>query len=612
LGLQIEYGDSDYFILDTTYTGEGPTDPGSTINPSTIGDDRGLDYLEWRGDIYRDIERISLYLSYYLKEQQDLAGEYLLEEIISNLFPIETEFLDAAETFDIYVEDLQTYTLWMDDDTALTALTTEAADDHDNFLDKATDVDWDWTSTIETDSDLDGMFTAHYNDLLGDQEMLDQLEDFDAMANEIATVLDNLETSTSSNMVQADAELNKAFSAADFSMELKTLLVQQMDTAGEYLLENDSAELPMIKNEFTGLVNQFDTLVNNLTSLVDDGNAGQNVEEALVAEVAIDHENFLDYAIDDPTIDTNQLHDGMFEAHDAELAAIVAADQTMEALDSQANDLNNELSEIEDIAGSEMRNAEAQADNTVNTAIIMLFSIAIIAVIVGIVLGAIISRGVTKPVSNLVESTEIIASGDLTREIEVNTKDEIGTLAGAFGTMVDNLRGLVTEIQSTASNVSSTAQELASSSEEMNASTQQVSSAIQQISKGSQSQASQVEDTAKVMEEMSITVNDVTNRAASATESANKTNESAETGRNAVQETVTKMREIQKVVNESADTIGSLGKRSEEIGQIVDVITNITDQTNLLALNAAIEAARAGEQGRGFAVVAEEVKNLAE
>jgi methyl-accepting chemotaxis protein len=79
-----------------------------------------------------------------------------------------------------------------------------------------------------------------------------------------------------------------------------------------------------------------------------------------------------------------------------------------------------------------------------------------------------------------------------------------------------------------------------------------------------------------------------------------------------VENTIKKMQEIQKVVVESAKVIESLGKRSEEIGEIVSVITNISDQTNLLALNAAIEAARAGDQGRGFAVVAEEVKNLAE
>jgi methyl-accepting chemotaxis protein len=79
-----------------------------------------------------------------------------------------------------------------------------------------------------------------------------------------------------------------------------------------------------------------------------------------------------------------------------------------------------------------------------------------------------------------------------------------------------------------------------------------------------------------------------------------------------VEGTVKKMEIIQKVVSESAGAIERLGKRSEEIGEIVDVITNISEQTNLLALNAAIEAARAGDQGRGFAVVAEEVKNLAE
>ena len=160
--------------------------------------------------------------------------------------------------------------------------------------------------------------------------------------------------------------------------------------------------------------------------------------------------------------------------------------------------------------------------------------------------------------------------------------------------------------------VSSTSQESASSAEEMNASTEQVSTAIQQISKGAQSQAAQVEETAKAMSEISNSVETVVNRSSSATDAAKKTKQSADVGRVTVDNTIKKMQEISKFVSESAIVIGNLGRRSEEIGEIVDVITKFSDQTNLLALNAAIEAARAGDQGRGFAVVAEEVKNLAE
>ena len=161
--------------------------------------------------------------------------------------------------------------------------------------------------------------------------------------------------------------------------------------------------------------------------------------------------------------------------------------------------------------------------------------------------------------------------------------------------------------------VSSTSQELASSAEEMNASTEQVSAAIQQISKGAQSQAAQVDETARIMADISTVGRSRSwTRPNAATEAAKKGAKSANTGKAAVENTIKKMQEIAKVVDESAKVIEILGKRSEEIGEIVGVITGISDQTNLLALNAAIEAARAGEQGRGFAVVAEEVKNLAE
>ncbi|MFW9875244.1 MAG: methyl-accepting chemotaxis protein, partial [Candidatus Thorarchaeota archaeon] len=215
-------------------------------------------------------------------------------------------------------------------------------------------------------------------------------------------------------------------------------------------------------------------------------------------------------------------------------------------------------------------------------------------------------------VNKLLDIVSKAAEGDLTVKGVKEKDDTIGELVDGTNSMINNLQGLVREIQYVASTVASTSQELASSAEEMNASTQQVSSAIQQISKGSQTQATQVEETVNIMKEMSDSVKEVASRSKSSAEKANKMNENAQTGRKAVTDTVAKMQEIQKVVTESASTIEGLGKRSEEISQIVDVITNITDQTNLLALNAAIEAARAGEHGRGFAVVAEEVKNLAE
>jgi methyl-accepting chemotaxis protein len=217
-----------------------------------------------------------------------------------------------------------------------------------------------------------------------------------------------------------------------------------------------------------------------------------------------------------------------------------------------------------------------------------------------------------RPIRELKNASNAMAKGNLDHDIAIMAKGEMKELVDSFSYMYRNMQNLVTVVQTMSEKVSSSSQELASSSEQMNASAQQVSASTMQISKGSSTQAERVEETAKVIGTMTKAVEDVAANSENAKNISAEASDIALKGQDSVNESVQKFEQIYQTVNASAEVISNLGERSKEIGQIVDVITNITDQTNLLALNAAIEAARAGEHGRGFAVVAEEVKNLAE
>jgi len=207
-------------------------------------------------------------------------------------------------------------------------------------------------------------------------------------------------------------------------------------------------------------------------------------------------------------------------------------------------------------------------------------------------------KTITRSLQEGMDVANRLAEGDLTVDVKVASRDEMGALLESLGNMVRKWRGVVNQINTSADNIASASHQLSASAV--------------QTAKGSDEQARMSLQVATASEEMSQTVIDVARNTGSIAASGQETVEVARNGKEVVDMAVKEVQEIASTVDASATMVRSLGELSKQIGEIVNVINEIADQTNLLALNAAIEAARAGEHGRGFAVVADEVKKLAE
>ncbi|MCH1624133.1 methyl-accepting chemotaxis protein [Ferdinandcohnia quinoae] len=207
---------------------------------------------------------------------------------------------------------------------------------------------------------------------------------------------------------------------------------------------------------------------------------------------------------------------------------------------------------------------------------------------------------------------EEVAEGDLTKEVSLQTKDEMNDVEKAFNEMIRGLRHLVNQINKNAELVAASSEELMASSEQTTSATEHVASAIQEVSSGAERQMIGINESSKALEELSIGVQRIAENSSGVADLTSQTAIQAEDGSKSIQENLNQMNSIHVSVAESGQIVKVLHDRSQEISKIVEVIKGIAEQTNLLALNASIEAARAGEHGKGFAVVAEEVRKLAE
>ena len=211
-----------------------------------------------------------------------------------------------------------------------------------------------------------------------------------------------------------------------------------------------------------------------------------------------------------------------------------------------------------------------------------------------------VSLGIARPLKQMVVMLDDIArgEGDLTKRLNVDRADELGTIAKSFNLFLAKLQTMITAVVTSAEKVSDASGHTA----EIAVSTNQ----------GVQRQQVEIDQVATAIHEMSATAQDVAANASKAAEAALRADESAALGQSIVQNSTKAIAELAEEINLAVSSVGSLARNSEAITAIVTSIKSIAEQTNLLALNAAIEAARAGDQGRGFAVVADEVRNLAQ
>ncbi|MFS1511478.1 methyl-accepting chemotaxis protein [Chengkuizengella sp. SCS-71B] len=234
----------------------------------------------------------------------------------------------------------------------------------------------------------------------------------------------------------------------------------------------------------------------------------------------------------------------------------------------------------------------------------------------GVIIGSAITilnfKRFIMPMKDIIDGVNQMAAGDLSSKINVEKIGELKPIGIAMNEMANQWKDLIHKISQVSNQVTDQSNELSAITEQNYQSIDEITKVVQEVAFGSEKQVMKITDTYHSVNDISEGIGQITGSIQSISEMTKSTNDKAVDGNQVVQAGMAQMKSLEEKVAYTSNIVKSFDEKSQEIGKIITMITDISQQTNLLSLNASIEAARAGEHGRGFAVVAGEVRKLAE